>query len=431
MLTLDVEPNILTLDVEPNIVTMASSSRTTILVIQKSKNKLQNNNKININETKIEPIESFTFDSLKKTMKIHVNSKQRLSITQSGTSPINQSNANIIKYDPSHRLSLYLTNIQDPIHKSNQIKRLLRYSNLTQTDIAISLPTKYDEKFELIKPINSGLQGVINIVKCKETKQKYAMKSIKYKSIYQLQQHLQRFLIVYQHKFMIYKDIFIDVNNKLLHIIQPLFKQTITEKLCKLKNRKFNKLQMKSIILQLIQKINCMHSIGYVHHDLKPSNIMFDKNNKLHIIDFDLMEQMGTNIMGTKGTVGFIAPELFIPSIDKTGKTKINSKQSMDIWSIGSIICYIAFKGNIPFNNIINNKRINNLKQYMNMHSFLNENDYRENKWSFIVDVKIDYSRDYNSKLFQLISDLLAFKPKSRPNASTLLTSNQYSWFNK
>eukprot|EP01084_Bolivina_argentea_P060025 109651_1 len=320
-----------------------------------------------------------------------------------------------------------MVNTQD---KVNQIKLLLCCSDFSITDIARQLPSKYEEKYQFMKTINSGLQGTINIVKCKETNNKYAMKSIKYKSIDELTQHLQRFFIVYEHKLSDYKDVFIDTNGKILHIIQPLFKETIKERLYGLRSRQFDKLELNSIILQLIQKINNIHSIGYVHHDLTPSNIMFDNQNKLHIIDYDLMEKINTKI-STKGTIGFIAPELFIPYSNEMTMKKINSNIAMDMWSIGSLICYISFKGNVPFNNIIDNKRINNIKQYMNMYKLLDENEYRDNKWSFIIDVKMDYSDDYDVELFQLISELLTFEANYRPNTSMLLMSDEYSWFNQ
>ena len=103
----------------------------------------------------------------------------------------------------------------------------------------------------------------------------------------------------------------------------------------------------------------------------------------------------------------------------------------MDIWSVGSVICYMAFKGRIPFHNLKENgQRISNLKEYIAKHSFLDEDNYRENKWSFIIDVQMDYGDDYHTELFRLISDLLNYKGINRPSTTMLLTSQQYSWFN-
>lgn len=335
--------------------------------------------------------------------------------------------------DPARRLSAYLLNLTDPKHKAGRIKRMLRWNNMTEQDIARSLPSKYQDLYQLVRGKNgknkNGFQGDINIVKNREN-ERFIMKSMKYKTVFELKKFMERYLIVFNNKFMDYKDVFIDIDNKKMHIIQPLFKQTIKEKLCSLKTRKFGKRQFNKIILQLIRRIDAIHSKGYVHHDLKPSNIMFDDDGNLHIIDFDLMEKHQT-LITTKGTIGFIAPELFLPILDKSGQTKIESSLSMDIWSIGSIICYMAFKGRIPFHNLKENgQRINNLQEYMTKHSFLNEDNYRENKWSFIIDVQMDYGDDYQNELFRLISDLLNYKGNNRPNTKQLLTSQQYSWFN-
>eukprot|EP01083_Nonionella_stella_P028691 79046_1 len=350
--------------------------------------------------------------------------KHRLS--QSGTSPVHHNNPNIIKPNPSQRLSSFfkLANFNSPLHKTNVIKRMLQSTDMDATDLAMYLPAKYEDKYTLNRKINDGLQGTIHSVQCRGTRAQYCMKTMKYRNMYQLRQHLERYLIIIQHQFMDYKDIFVDILNHKLHIIQPLFEQTITEKLCSLKSRKFSKSQLNTIIAQLIEKIDVMHSAGYIHHDIKPGNIMFDGDGKLHVIDFDLMGKIGSEI-ASKGTIGFMAPEMLLP--------KICSEASMDIWSIGSVLCYIAFQGNIPFNNIIgdNGQRIMNLKRYVDLHSFLEESAYRENKWSFIVDMKMDYANDYDPNLFTLISDLLTFKANNRPNTSTLLKARPFAWFNR
>ena len=211
----------------------------------------------------------------------------------------------IARGDPARRLSAYLMNIDDPQHKAGRIKRMLRWNNVSEQDIAMSLPSRYDDIYQLTRHsnshsrngkksrLNSSFQGEINVVKNREN-EKFIMKSIRYKHIHDLRKYMERYLIVFHHKFMDYRDIFIDIDSKKIHIIQPMLKQTIKEKLCSLKSRKFSKRQFAKIILQLIKRIDNIHSAGYVHHDLKPSNVMFDHRGNLHVIDFDLMEKMGT-----------------------------------------------------------------------------------------------------------------------------------------
>ena len=40
-----------------------------------------------------------------------------------------------------------------------------------------------------------------------------------------------------------------------------------------------------SIMVDVFNALKNLHSVGYVHNDLKPNNIMFDKDMRAHLID--------------------------------------------------------------------------------------------------------------------------------------------------
>ncbi|MCH7948431.1 MAG: tetratricopeptide repeat protein, partial [candidate division Zixibacteria bacterium] len=85
------------------------------------------------------------------------------------------------------------------------------------------------------------------------------------------------------------------------------------------------------------------HESGVVHRDIKPGNIIIDKEQRARILDFGLATLSGeeklTKTGSTLGTVGYMSPEQI------TGK---NVDHRSDIFSIG-VILYEMLTGRRPF----------------------------------------------------------------------------------
>ena len=59
-------------------------------------------------------------------------------------------------------------------------------------------------------------------------------------------------------------------------------------------NRKFSMKTICMIAYQMVQRVEFMHSKGYIHRDIKPGNFLIGKNsesNKIYIIDFGLSKK--------------------------------------------------------------------------------------------------------------------------------------------
>ncbi len=85
--------------------------------------------------------------------------------------------------------------------------------------------------------------------------------------------------------------------------------------------------ERKSILNQLLDAVSHCHSHNVYHHDLKPSNILVTKDNRLKLIDFGLSD--GPQYAAFKqaaGTKGFAAPEQI------NGDT---ADQRADIYALG------------------------------------------------------------------------------------------------
>lgn len=98
---------------------------------------------------------------------------------------------------------------------------------------------------------------------------------------------------------------------------------------------------------QLCSALGFMHEKGWLHHDLKPDNILFSKSSELKILDFSLSmrrkgglgKMVGGKVKVVQGTRTYIAPE--------TIKKEYPTPQS-DMYSLG-ITLFEVLAGQPPF----------------------------------------------------------------------------------
>ncbi|HEY9854863.1 MAG TPA: adenylate/guanylate cyclase domain-containing protein [Stenomitos sp.] len=94
------------------------------------------------------------------------------------------------------------------------------------------------------------------------------------------------------------------------------------------------------LLIQLLQALGFIHSRLYVHRDIKSSNIRIKQGDLLKLMDFGLMDQLGTPSNGKiTGTPGYLPPE-----VAKGGIIDASS----DIYSVGCL-AYELIRGRLPF----------------------------------------------------------------------------------
>ncbi|XP_075239269.1 calcium/calmodulin-dependent protein kinase kinase 2-like [Convolutriloba macropyga] len=91
-----------------------------------------------------------------------------------------------------------------------------------------------------------------------------------------------------------------------------------------------------------------LHHQKIIHRDIKPENILLDARDHAKLVDLgESIEFQGEEdiVRGTKGTPGFLAPEL----VDLDSPSHDRSRgRPVDIWAIG-VTLYAMLFGNIPF----------------------------------------------------------------------------------
>eukprot|EP01084_Bolivina_argentea_P114559 203915_1 len=107
--------------------------------------------------------------------------------------------------------------------------------------------------------------------------------------------------------------------------------------------------QTRRLIRSLCAKLDVLHRNGYIHGDIKPSNILFgSSNNEWHLIDFDRVKYSGNDAQILSkfcGTFGFTAPEL----IHHGGPVMNLIDDSIDVWAIGLMIIWCVNGGHLGF----------------------------------------------------------------------------------
>jgi len=107
-------------------------------------------------------------------------------------------------------------------------------------------------------------------------------------------------------------------------------------------NRNLSRDERFFIMEGVIQGLSYLHTIDIIHHDLKPKNIMIDKDGTPKIIDFGMSkgkEDRTASITAFTGTLAYAAPERLIKGQDST--------PGSDMYSCGLTGFYV-FKGEDP-----------------------------------------------------------------------------------
>ncbi len=130
-------------------------------------------------------------------------------------------------------------------------------------------------------------------------------------------------------------------------VVEYIHGQTLAQWM--LDNPKPTLIQVRGTVAQIAKGLRVMHRMEMIHQDLKPDNVIIDRNNTLKILDFGSTKIAGlaeiqsvlehTQIVGT---ANYSAPEYF--------KGEAGTSRS-DIYSLG-VLTYQMLTGKLPYGEI-------------------------------------------------------------------------------
>jgi hypothetical protein len=161
-------------------------------------------------------------------------------------------------------------------------------------------------------------------------------------------------------------------NDKLYLIMEPASNGNLYSFIENNKNQKIKSNEtIKKIIIQTIEIIKYLHSKDIIYRDIKPENILLDKDNNIKLCDYGWASYL-TKDQFCKvycGTPEYVSPEMV---------KKYPYNEKVDIWGIGVLIFELLF-GYPPFSSNFNEDRYNNIKEgKINWPKEINDKDAKD-----------------------------------------------------
>ncbi|XP_028845014.1 phosphorylase b kinase gamma catalytic chain, liver/testis isoform isoform X2 [Denticeps clupeoides] len=105
--------------------------------------------------------------------------------------------------------------------------------------------------------------------------------------------------------------------------------------------------ETRSIMRELLEAVQYLHSLSIVHRDLKPENVLLDDQGHIKLSDFGFSVQLQPyqQLRELCGTPGYLAPEILKCSMDETHP---GYGKEVDLWACG-VILFTLLAGSPPF----------------------------------------------------------------------------------
>merc|ERR1711879_973831 len=152
--------------------------------------------------------------------------------------------------------------------------------------------------------------------------------------------------------------------------------------------------EQKKLFLQICKAINVFHSNKIAHMDIKPENILLDRDGNIKLADFGSCVHFDDTISESAlTTILYSAPE--------ARKYVSFDKAAADIWSLG-VVFYVLVAGAYPFVGETETQIVQSIKRGQ-------------------LDLTELESGNFSLSLKSLIKQMLQFDPTMRPSICQVL----------
>ena len=282
----------------------------------------------------------------------------------------------------------------------------------------------YNDKYIKVSKIGGGSFGAVYLVKEKDTNNLYAMKKFYLDNLsnggakkqYEI---LSKFNHENIHKVI---DMFISKNNN-QYLITPYYPNNLYDYV----SQKLPEKAIKQIIFQILNGVNYIHNLKYIHRDIKPDNILLSSKGKIILTDFDLCRQESKGkddtMTRTAVTLFYRAPEIFY------GDSYYGNK--IDIWSLGCVFAELIigrplFKANNELgtlSNIIETIGCPNEENWPGVSQLPNYLPFGGGKFQL---GKILEEGGLSKEGIGIVTQMLMLDPKKRPSCEEFLKKEYF-----